>query len=240
MTSLLDSSIDDVIMIKSQLMLYNSNISACISNDIFKNSFYLENSRLFLVDLDNYLFLSSLTLLKSNCSFYSNFPIISKSITIDEDSLITGSDSVVDLSELSSNISISPSKHCCNTSFCQVSVQFDDIFVLENLMSISVNQSQSFNYLYHLESLSLVLEHSKSFNYSAPSILLNFIIDQILFSYQLFIPICPIEFVSLEPPTRGGLVPLLLLILGWILLLFIIQQLQSIKVLSILQVIIKF
>ncbi|KAL0244291.1 hypothetical protein GEMRC1_008376 [Eukaryota sp. GEM-RC1] len=214
MTSLLDSSIDDVIMIKSQLMFYNSNISACISNGVFMNSFYLENSRLFLVDLDNYLFFSSLTLLKSNCSSNSNFPIISKSITIDGESFITGSDSVVDLSELSSNISISPSKHCCNTSFCQVSLQLDDIFVLENLMSISVKQSQSFQYFYHLDSLSLVLEHSQSFNYSDPSILFSFAIDQMVFSYQLFIPICPIEFVSLEPPTRGGLVPLLLLILG--------------------------
>ncbi|KAL0245004.1 hypothetical protein GEMRC1_009084 [Eukaryota sp. GEM-RC1] len=195
-------------MIESELMFFNSNISACISNGVFKNSFYLEKSRLFLVDLSNYLFLSSMTLIRSSCSFNSNFPIISKSITIDEESLITGSDYVVDLSQLSSNISIFPSKHCCNTSICQVSFQFDDIFVLENLMSISVQQSQSFQYFYHLDSLSLVLEHSKSFSYSDPSILLNFIIDQILFSYQLFIPICPIEFVSLEPPTRGGLVPL--------------------------------
>ncbi|KAL0245098.1 hypothetical protein GEMRC1_009178 [Eukaryota sp. GEM-RC1] len=214
MISLLDSSIDDVIMINSQLMLYNSNISGCVFNGVFKNSFHLENSHLFLVDLDNYLFLSSLTLLRSNCSFNSHFPIISKSITIDEESFITGSDSVVDLSELSSNISISPSKHCCNTSFCHVSLQLDDIVVLENLMSISVQQSQSFQYIYHLDSLSLVFEHSKSFNYSDPSILFSFVIDEILFSYQLFIPICPIEFVSLEPPTRGGLVPLLLLILG--------------------------
>ncbi|KAL0245064.1 hypothetical protein GEMRC1_009144 [Eukaryota sp. GEM-RC1] len=35
-----------------------------------------------------------------------------------------------------------------------------------------------------------------------------------LFSRQLFIPICPIEFVSLEPPTRGGFVPLFAFNLG--------------------------
>ncbi|KAL0244747.1 hypothetical protein GEMRC1_008829 [Eukaryota sp. GEM-RC1] len=35
-----------------------------------------------------------------------------------------------------------------------------------------------------------------------------------LFSYQLFIHICPIEFLSLEPPTRGGFVPLVAFNLG--------------------------
>ncbi|KAL0244241.1 hypothetical protein GEMRC1_008326 [Eukaryota sp. GEM-RC1] len=75
-------------------------------------------------------------------------------------------------------------------------------------MSISVKQC--FQYFYHLDSLSLVLEHSKSFNYSAPSILLSFVIDQILFSYQLFIHICPIEWISTTFAFNLGLDPIVI------------------------------
>ncbi|KAL0244307.1 hypothetical protein GEMRC1_008391 [Eukaryota sp. GEM-RC1] len=201
-------------VIESTIVLNNFEFVGCISQSFFKSGLYLTNSSFILRNSSQVLFLSTLIVECSSLSFFSGYPIISKFVLIDQQTEFLGTDSLLDLSELSSNISISPSKHCCNTSFCQVSLQLDDIVVLENLMSISVKQSQSFQYFYHLDSLSLVLEHSKSFNYSAPSILFNFVIDQMAFSYLLFIPICPIEFVSLEPPTRSGLVPLLLLILG--------------------------
>ncbi|KAL0228779.1 hypothetical protein GEMRC1_013399 [Eukaryota sp. GEM-RC1] len=86
--------------------------------------------------------------------------------------------------------------------------------MLENLLIVSARQSASFYYSYQLNNLNLVLEHSKSYNYSSPSILFSFVIDQILFSHQVFIPICSIEFVSLEPPTRGGFVPVFAFNLG--------------------------
>ncbi|KAL0228928.1 hypothetical protein GEMRC1_013548 [Eukaryota sp. GEM-RC1] len=214
MSHFIDFSIADVIMIDSELTLQNSNISGCISNNLFKNSFNLDRSRLFLVNFEGPLFLSSLSLVKSFCKFNSNFPIISKSLTFDEESSITSTPSIIDLSQLSSNLLISPSKHCCNTSFCQVSLQVDDVTMLENLLIVSARQSAGFYYSYQLNHLNIVLEHSTSFNYFSPSILFSFVIDQILFSYQLFIPICPIEFVSLEPPTRGGFVPLFAFNLG--------------------------
>ncbi|KAL0233073.1 hypothetical protein GEMRC1_011820 [Eukaryota sp. GEM-RC1] len=211
-SSFLNASLHDVIMIESESTFHESILSGCVSDNIFKNSYYLQNSHLSLNNRADYLLLSSLSLIESNCTLYSESQVISKILVIDADSRISGL--FVDLSHLSSNISISPSQHCCNTSFCQMSLQLDNAFVLENLMTFRVKESQDFQYFYHSHSLLLSLEHSRSYNSSSSTILVCFVIEQMFFSHQLFIPICPIEFVSLEPPTRGGFVPLFAFNLG--------------------------
>ncbi|KAL0245092.1 hypothetical protein GEMRC1_009172 [Eukaryota sp. GEM-RC1] len=191
-SSSLNYSVYDVIMVDSEFTLENSSLSGCASNNLFKNRFCLENSRIVLINLESYLFVSSFSLINSNCSVYSNFPIISKSLEIDDVSVLIGSPSVVDLSELATNISISPSKQCCNTSVCQPKSS--------GFLSFRLSKP--------------IFEHSKSFNNSSPSVILTFAIEQILYDIQLIVPICPIEFVSLEPPTRGGFVPLFAFNLG--------------------------
>ncbi|KAL0245002.1 hypothetical protein GEMRC1_009082 [Eukaryota sp. GEM-RC1] len=203
-----------VTIINSRSVLYNFKFSGCISQSIFKSDFNVTNSSLTLTDSSEFLLLSSLHVQNSSLLFSSGYPIISKFVTIDQESEILGTDSVLDLSELFFNISISPTQHCCNTSFCSVSLKFDDVHYLEELLDLSINSQNDFSYNFYVNSLDFFSSDIVSFSALSNSIYFNLSISQMLFSYQLFLPICPIEFVSLEPPTRGRFVPLLLLILG--------------------------
>ncbi|KAL0246917.1 hypothetical protein GEMRC1_008123 [Eukaryota sp. GEM-RC1] len=204
----LDYTVHDIVVIESELTFRNSEIAGCVLNDLFKNSVFLDTSLLVLDHLDSFLFLSSLSLVNSNCTIFSKYSIISKIVEVDDDTIIAETTSLINLAELSSNVSLSPSKHCCNTSLCHVSLYLEGIFGLANVMSIGVKHSQSFNYIYDSNSLNLIVGQSESFNFSSPLVLFSFIIDLMAFSYELFIPICSIEFISLQPPTRGGFVPL--------------------------------
>ncbi|KAL0244966.1 hypothetical protein GEMRC1_009046 [Eukaryota sp. GEM-RC1] len=107
----------DITLTESYLTLKKSNISGCASNQDFKLSLYSEKSYLFFLNFDQEFFFSSLVLDHSNITIISYFPVISKSVSIDEESIILGNAPLLDLSRLISNVSIFPSQHCCNTSF---------------------------------------------------------------------------------------------------------------------------
>ncbi|KAL0245276.1 hypothetical protein GEMRC1_009355 [Eukaryota sp. GEM-RC1] len=210
----LDSLVYDIILIDSYLTLENSNLSGCVSNQDFKLSLYSEKSYLYFLNFDQEFFFSSLVLDHSNINIMSDFPVISKSVFIDEDSVILGDALLLDLSRIISNISIFPSQHCCNTSFCQVSLNFNNIEYLSELLELSVPNNDEFSHNFVLNSLDFFLNDVISFNPTNNSICFNFTISRIFSFHNLFIPVCPIYFVSLEPPTRGGFVPLFAFNLG--------------------------
>ncbi|KAL0244604.1 hypothetical protein GEMRC1_008686 [Eukaryota sp. GEM-RC1] len=149
----LDYSIYDIILIESYLTLETSYLSGCVSNEQFKLSLYSEQSFLHLLAFDQEFFFSSIVLDHSNITIMSHFPIISKSVSIDEESIILGNAPLLDLSFLISNISISPSQHCCNTSICQVSLNFNNIGYISELLELSVPNNDEFYHNFLLNSL---------------------------------------------------------------------------------------
>ncbi|KAL0229022.1 hypothetical protein GEMRC1_013642 [Eukaryota sp. GEM-RC1] len=201
-------------ILDSDLILNNFKFSGCISQSVFKSDFDVRCSSLSLNQSSEVLLLSTLNAQKSSLLFSSGYPIIAKSVIIDEDSEILGSDSFLNLSQLSSNSLLSPTQDCCNTSFCSISLMFDDVYYLDQLLDLSINIPNNFSYNFQLNSLDFFVRDIVSFNILFDSIYINLTIPAILFSDQLFIPICPIEFVNLDPPTRGGLVPLFAFNLG--------------------------
>ncbi|KAL0245319.1 hypothetical protein GEMRC1_009398 [Eukaryota sp. GEM-RC1] len=208
------SSAFDIISIESYLTLETSILSGCVSYNHFKLGLYLEKSCIYLLDFDKELFFSSLILNHSNITIMSFFPVIAKSFSIDDESIVLGNAPLLDLSKLIANISISPSQHCCNTSHCKVSLNFNNIEYLSELLELSVPNNDEFFHEFLLNSLDFYLNDIISFNSLNNSIYLNLTVSRVFSFHHLFIPICPIEFVSLEPPTRGGFVPLFAFNLG--------------------------
>ncbi|KAL0245080.1 hypothetical protein GEMRC1_009160 [Eukaryota sp. GEM-RC1] len=197
----------------SSVLLNNFKFSGCTYQTVFKSDFEITNSSLILTNSTEVLFLSSLSAQNSSITFSSGYPIISKFASLNRD-LLFGNDPFLDLSQTFSNISISPSKYCCNTSICQVSLNFNNIDFLSELLELSVPNNDEFYHNFLLNSLDFFLNDSISFSPMNNSIYYNLTISRIFSFQHLFIPICPIEFVSLEPPTRGGFVPLFAFNLG--------------------------
>ncbi|KAL0244667.1 hypothetical protein GEMRC1_008749 [Eukaryota sp. GEM-RC1] len=197
----------------SSVLLNNFKFSGCTYQTVFKSDFEIINSSLILTNSTEVLFLSSLTAQNSAITFSSGYPIISKFASINR-GLLFGNDPFLDLSQIFSNISISPSKYCCNTAICQVSLNFNNIDYLSELLELSVPNNDEFYHNFLLNSLDFFLNDSISFHPMNNSIYFNLTISRIFSFQHLFIPICPIEFVSLEPPTRGGFVPLFAFNLG--------------------------
>ncbi|KAL0229598.1 hypothetical protein GEMRC1_014215 [Eukaryota sp. GEM-RC1] len=125
----------------------------CFSVQDFKLSVYSDHSDLRLLDFDQELFFSSLVFVFSNITVTSKFPVISKSVDLDEESFKLGSGPLLDLSIILSNISISPSQHCCNTSFCHVSLHYKDIGYLSELLDLSERNNNEFSHNFRLNSL---------------------------------------------------------------------------------------
>ncbi|KAL0244098.1 hypothetical protein GEMRC1_008186 [Eukaryota sp. GEM-RC1] len=121
-----------VTIIDSQTLLDNFKFSGCTSQSVFKSDFNVTNSSLTLTNSSEFLLLSSLSVQNSSLLFSSGYPIISKFVTIDQASEILGTDSVLDLSELFFNISISPTQHCCNTSFVMFHLYLMTFIILKN------------------------------------------------------------------------------------------------------------
>ncbi|KAL0242404.1 hypothetical protein GEMRC1_004967 [Eukaryota sp. GEM-RC1] len=178
----------------------------------FKSDFDITSSYLEYSQASKVVFLSTLTVRNSSLTLSSGYPIVSKYVLVDPLSEI--SSKFLDLSRLFSNLSISPSKQCCNTSSCQISLLYNHVHFLEPYLDLSVNRQNEFTFIFQLKSIDFSVSDIITFNPSNSSIYLNFSIAENSFSDQLSIPICPIEFVSLEPPTRGGFVPLFAFNLG--------------------------
>ncbi|KAL0244749.1 hypothetical protein GEMRC1_008831 [Eukaryota sp. GEM-RC1] len=195
------------------VLLNNFIFSGCTYQTVFKSDFEIINSSLILTKSTEVLFLSSLSAQNSSITFSSGYPTISKFASINQNSIF-GNDPFLDLSKILSNISISPSQHCCNTSICHVSLNFNNIGHISELLELAVPNNDEFSHNFLLNSLDFFLNNSISFNPMNNSIYFNLTIARIFSFHHLFIPMCPIEYVSLEPPTRGGFVPLFAFNLG--------------------------
>ncbi|KAL0245101.1 hypothetical protein GEMRC1_009181 [Eukaryota sp. GEM-RC1] len=197
----------------SSVLLNNFKFAGCIYQSVFKCDFEITNSSVILTNSTEVLFSSSLTAQNSSITFSSGYPIISKFASINQYFLF-GNDPFINLSEIFLNISISPSQYCCNTSICQVSLNFYNIKYLSELLELSVPNNDEYSHNFRMNSLDFFLKDVISSNPMNNSLYFNLFISKIYSVQHLFIPICPIEFVSLEPPTRGGFVPLFAFNLG--------------------------
>ncbi|KAL0244316.1 hypothetical protein GEMRC1_008400 [Eukaryota sp. GEM-RC1] len=121
-----------VTIIDSQSVLDNFKFSGCTSQSIFKSDFNVTNSSLTLTNSSEFLLLSSLHVQNSSLLFSSGYPIISKFVSINQESEILGTDSVLDLSALFFNVSISPTQQCCNTSFAVFHLYLVTFIILKN------------------------------------------------------------------------------------------------------------
>ncbi|KAL0229161.1 hypothetical protein GEMRC1_013781 [Eukaryota sp. GEM-RC1] len=158
-------SIYDVILFQSELTIEGSSLSGCSSDYDFKFSLFTKSSNIVFQDLDQELFFSSLVAARSNLTLLSRFPVISKHVSFDDESFVGGNVPLIDLSKLLSNISISPSHECCNTSFCQISVLFKNVEYLADLLDISVPNNNGFSHNFQLNSLELYLNDLVSFDF---------------------------------------------------------------------------
>ncbi|KAL0245988.1 hypothetical protein GEMRC1_007204 [Eukaryota sp. GEM-RC1] len=173
-----------------------------IIGDVIIRSLIVQNSDINIMNSNILTFVSTVSLLNSTLDFSFNNAIVTNSISICKESSIS-IEVFIDLSFLTSRLSISPSSHCCNTSICQLSLHFDDVYKLESYLIMTSNKS-NLDVVFEQDFLHLNLNNVVSLDSSLNHVFVRFYLEELEYHDQLFIPICPIDFSSFEPPTIGG------------------------------------
>ncbi|KAL0241080.1 hypothetical protein GEMRC1_006315 [Eukaryota sp. GEM-RC1] len=191
-------------IVNSTVIFTNSTLLVLqLDSDVY-NSILLINSEITTQFLKEQLFISDLYMSNSAATFSTGFPVIIRTSAIDQVSTILGLDAFVDLSFLLSNVSLSPSSSCCNTSYCESLLYFKNVGFVEEVMVVSVSFASVFEWSFSTNFLTLHVSDLISSTSYTSSIVFSFNLPQLHFRTTLSVSMCPIEVTLLSPPTVGG------------------------------------
>ncbi|KAL0231206.1 hypothetical protein GEMRC1_010611 [Eukaryota sp. GEM-RC1] len=200
------------------LDFYHAYNGQLVIDNAFIKSVFIVDSNFIINNVNRITFVSIMSVLNSTLDFCFNNSFVAKSMFISNDSTISSRVFLIDVSLLTSSVSISAHQHCCNTSFCQLSLFLKHVIELEPYLLLITAHDLDFSY--HQDQLFMNMYNVVSFDSTMNHVLINFSLDHVDFQDHVMVPICAIELIAFEPSTAGGFTTLLHTILDWLLCLF--------------------
>ncbi|KAL0244762.1 hypothetical protein GEMRC1_008844 [Eukaryota sp. GEM-RC1] len=185
-----------------------------VIDNAFIQSLVIQDSNFSILNNDLVTFVSTISVLNATLEFPLNNTIVTKSITISDESTISSGVVLIDISRLTSIISISPSTHCCNTSMCHVSFYLKNVDQMES-NGVTIESNNDLDFVYDRDYLNLTFSNVYSLDSTFPHVVVNISLQQLDFLDQLVVTICSIDLISFVPSTIGGITSLFAFNLGF-------------------------